>query len=80
MAMAKTIRMIRGERYPEPRTADVHPDEVANYRLGGWTAAEKPNTNQEAEDGKQKVKEDLPGGPASGAPEAGEPGKGKKSK
>lgn len=26
-------------QYPEPHTADVHPDEVENYRVGGWVEA-----------------------------------------
>lgn len=24
------------EQYPEPHSAQVHPDEVDNYRPGGW--------------------------------------------
>ncbi len=31
-----TVRMIRDETHPEPRSADVHPDEVDAYRAGGW--------------------------------------------
>jgi hypothetical protein len=27
------------EQYPEPHTAQVHPDEVDNYRPGGWEIA-----------------------------------------
>lgn len=27
------------EMYPEPHTAQVHPDEVDNYRPGGWETA-----------------------------------------
>jgi hypothetical protein len=27
------------ELYPEPHTAQVHPDEVENYRPGGWEIA-----------------------------------------
>ncbi len=32
-----SVRMVRdAEQYPAPHEADVHPDEVENYRLGGW--------------------------------------------
>lgn len=37
-AAVKTVRMHR-ELLPKevgPTTADVHPDEVGNYRAGGW--------------------------------------------
>jgi hypothetical protein len=27
------------DQYPEPHTAQVHPDEVDNYRPGGWEIA-----------------------------------------
>jgi hypothetical protein len=27
------------EAYPAPHTAQVHPDEVENYRPGGWEIA-----------------------------------------
>ena len=31
------IEMVRCEKeYPAPWSADVHPAEVDNYRLGGW--------------------------------------------
>lgn len=34
------VQMVRDhEMYPEPHTAQVHPDEVDNYRPGGWTEA-----------------------------------------
>ncbi|AVF41510.1 hypothetical protein [Pandoraea apista] len=34
------VKMIRDvEGYPEPHEAQVHPDEVDNYRPGGWTEA-----------------------------------------
>ena len=33
----KTVAMVRDETYPEPRTADVHPDEVDNWKKFGWT-------------------------------------------
>ncbi len=35
--------MIRDkEQFPVgPHTADVHPDEVENYRLGGWVEADQ---------------------------------------
>ncbi len=38
---AATVKMIRDEeQFPEgPYTADVHPDEVENYRVGGWIEA-----------------------------------------
>lgn len=33
----KFVTMVRDpEQYPEPHTAEVHPDEVDNYRPGGW--------------------------------------------
>lgn len=33
----KLVKMVRDpEAYPEPHTADVHPDEVENYRVGGF--------------------------------------------
>lgn len=28
------------DAYPEPHTAQVHPDEVENYQLGGWVHAD----------------------------------------
>lgn len=34
------IKMIRDpEIYPAPHTVDVHPDEVENYKQGGWELA-----------------------------------------
>lgn len=37
----KTVKMIRESADPnEPRTADVHPEEVANYTAGGWKLAQ----------------------------------------
>lgn len=30
------VKMVRDLTYPEPRTADVHPLEVENYKMGGW--------------------------------------------
>jgi hypothetical protein len=34
------VRMSRpASQHPEPHTADVHPDEVENYRVGGWVEA-----------------------------------------
>lgn len=34
------VKMIRNnEAYPAPHTANVHPDEVVNYQLGGWVVA-----------------------------------------
>ncbi|HET8686954.1 MAG TPA: hypothetical protein VFM18_09865 [Methanosarcina sp.] len=32
----KLVKMYRSENYPEPRMADVHPDEVDNYAKGGF--------------------------------------------
>lgn len=32
------VKMVREEG--EPSEADVHPDEVANYKIGGWRVAE----------------------------------------
>ena len=36
--MVDTVKMYREEPQHEgaPQTADVHPDEVENYRRGGW--------------------------------------------
>lgn len=37
---SKLVAMKRDpEIYPEPHTADVHPDEVENYRAGGFEEA-----------------------------------------
>lgn len=33
------VKMVRDENYPEPHTAEVHPDEVVNYTDAGWTPA-----------------------------------------
>ncbi len=33
------VKMVRGPEFPAPHEADVHPEEVANYAVGGWTAA-----------------------------------------
>lgn len=31
------VQMVRDEeKYPAPHSAQVHPDEVLNYQLGGW--------------------------------------------
>lgn len=35
-----TIKMIRPAEYPAPHSADVHPDEVENYRAGGFVPAD----------------------------------------
>lgn len=36
----KLVKMARDpEIYPDPHTADVHPDEVENYRKGGFEEA-----------------------------------------
>lgn len=33
----KFVTMVRDpEQYPEPHSAQVHPDEVVNYHPGGW--------------------------------------------
>lgn len=34
-----TVRMVRDDRYPEPHEADVHPDEVENWKLHDWVEA-----------------------------------------
>lgn len=36
-----TVKMVRdAELYPDgPHEADVHPDEVENFRAGGWEPA-----------------------------------------
>ncbi|WP_353192116.1 hypothetical protein [Pandoraea pnomenusa] len=34
------VKMVRdADLYPEPHEAQVHPDEVDNYRAGGWGEA-----------------------------------------
>lgn len=38
-AAPKLVAMKRGEEWPEPHIADVHPDEVENYAVGGWVKA-----------------------------------------
>lgn len=42
--MTETVKLVRMVRHadtnPAPHAADVHPDEVQNYRSGGWTVAE----------------------------------------
>jgi len=35
-----TVKMTRGEHYPAPHSADVHPDEVEHYRAGGFELAD----------------------------------------
>ena len=39
LAAVALVAMVRGDEYPEPHAADVHPDEVANYSQGGWQIA-----------------------------------------
>lgn len=34
----KLVKMVR-ESEEEPKTADVHPEEVENYSAGGWVKA-----------------------------------------
>ena len=34
------VKMVRDPIYGEPCTADVHPDEVANWQEHGWVIAE----------------------------------------
>lgn len=39
-AAPQLVPMVRSaSHYPAPHTADVHPDEVANFAAGGWTPA-----------------------------------------
>jgi hypothetical protein len=36
-----TVKMVRdAETNPKPHTADVHPDEVDNFKAGGWVVSE----------------------------------------
>jgi hypothetical protein len=38
---ADTVKMVReAETNPKPHTADVHPDEVDNFKAGGWVLSE----------------------------------------
>jgi hypothetical protein len=42
MAKAKDdlVKMVRDQdQYEAPHEAEVHPDEVENYKAGGWTEA-----------------------------------------
>lgn len=32
----KTVAMVRDETYPEPRNAEVHPEEVEEWAKHGW--------------------------------------------
>ena len=33
----KLVKMVRDKKeYPAPHQCDVHPDEVDNYKAGGW--------------------------------------------
>lgn len=45
--MAQTVRMVRPPDHAPPHTADVHPAEVENYRLGGWEPADQPMAARE---------------------------------
>lgn len=39
-AKDKTVRMVRSaEQFPKPHEADVHPDEVENFKAAGWQEA-----------------------------------------
>lgn len=38
-APVELVRMVRAAEYPEPHSADVHPDEVEHFRSGGWVEA-----------------------------------------
>lgn len=40
IAPVPTVPMVRDPVYGEPTTADVHPDEVANWQEHGWVVAE----------------------------------------
>lgn len=33
------VKMVRDKKYPEPRVAEVHADEVKNYKAHGWKLA-----------------------------------------
>ena len=40
-ATVETIAMVRDPNfYDAPHSADVHPDEVENYHVGGWVLAD----------------------------------------
>lgn len=43
-AAAPVVQLVPMHRdqaaWPEPHTADVHPDEVANFASGGWLIAD----------------------------------------
>lgn len=39
-APVATVHMVRDPVYGEPTTADVHPDEVANWQEHGWEIEE----------------------------------------
>ncbi len=58
--MANLIKMVRGSEWPEPHSADVHPDEVENYRVGGFEPA-NPKAEKAAENAAPKPDaDDLP--------------------
>lgn len=50
--MAELVKMTR-DSADEPKAADVHPDEVENYKAGGWVVAEKPPAKKAKADAKQ---------------------------
>jgi len=33
------VKMVRSNKYPEPRIAEVHADEVKSYKAYGWKLA-----------------------------------------
>ena len=47
-----TVKMIRdAEQYPAPHEADVHPNEVENYRAGGFVPADPLDHDGDGEKG-----------------------------
>ena len=45
----KLIKMVRDEHYGKPFSADVHPDEVENYKKGGFRVAVNDETKETKE-------------------------------
>jgi hypothetical protein len=65
MADIKTIKMARDPaQYPAPHEADVHPDEVENYRTAGFVEVESEAKDKGQKAGDKKASNDK--APAAG--------------
>jgi hypothetical protein len=56
--MTELIRMIRGDEFPAPHQADVHPEEVTNYLAGGWVI--DPEWQDDDEDDPRQIYRGFP--------------------